>query len=480
MSRSQDLPLPAVPLNPDTDAAASRLLGKVQANILKGHGRQFTRLLLFRFNRPRDRTNRAIFPAARRHSPKLITSAREQYDGSPRVSGLSGSELYAVSLTRAGLLACDYSDVTAGDFPPETGTNYFRAKFRREEEWESLYRDDAGEIHGLWLLAHESDARLAAMERRVETLLRSAATIVGREDGFRWADRPAADAAATPRPAVREPFGFRDGISDPTLVLPGPANGPWTQARLDRVIIADAEAGPHFGGSFQVFSKLEQNVRAFRALERSLRDTGRLPKGLRDPGALLIGRERDGTPLAEQGAGGIDDFDFDAHRRGPPASDARCPFHAHIRKSNPRTHHPVVTAMNHQVPLPDAQLVRRSVVYDQPPAGRPRQLPAYASPDYAEGDRITGHVGLLFLAYMRDIGGQFVTLRNNWSFSRTFPDPDTGQVDPLLGRWANGERWSWPARRPRVDVALPAALVRPRGELYLYAPPIPWLESPPP
>lgn len=53
-------------------------------------------------------------------------------------------------------------------------------------------------------------------------------------------------------------------------------------------------------------------------------------------GALLVGRFEDGTPVTFQGADGLDDpvpnnFDY----RGDMAG-ARCPFFAHIRKTNPR------------------------------------------------------------------------------------------------------------------------------------------------
>lgn len=458
-------------MDPDRDPNAVELMRRMQGNVLKSHGRQFTRLLLFRFHR-RDNANRRVFPAARKQTPKLITSALEQYQASPSRSGFTSTEFYGVALTNEGLNACGYSG-SDGDFPPELDMPEFRNGVKTDPAWDSLYRNERRPIHGLWLLAHESDAMLSTMENKVEKLLRSYAAIVGREDGFMWCDQPPAGSPPGTHGAAREPFGFRDGISEPIFIASAGVRQPWVQADLVRVIIPDG--GPHFAGSFMVFSKLDQNVQLFRATESRMAN---LPPTIRDAGALFIGRERDGTPLAPPGAGGLNDFDFEPSPEGAPHSDARCPFHAHIRKSNPRTTSDVVKHANVSKQSPKlAQFVRRSVVYDQPPEGQPKQLPAFASPDYPAGAGITGNVGLLFMGYMRDIGEQFNTIRDEWFHNEAFPVPETRHDDPLLG--APDKPWSWPSVNPTVTVGRRPQFIRPRGDLFLYAPPITWLEAPP-
>ncbi len=468
-------PAPAFPAVPMPDPAASppvaALLQLVQGNILRSHGRRFTRLLFFRFKRT-DPANRAIFPAARRHAPPLVTSAAEQHAASPRRSGLTGTAFYGVALTADGLRACGYTG-DGQSFPPEIGPAEFRNGVRADPTWDPLHRGSLGVVHGLWLLAHESDAELGRMENHVERLLRGTGSILGHEDGFLWCDPPPPDAPPGGRGPAREPFGFVDGISEPVFFADRPVHQPWVQTDLARVLIPDA--GPHRGGSFLVFSKLDQNVRLFRSVEAALRP---LPAGVRDGGALFIGRERDGTPLAATGPGGANDFDFEPAATGGVHSDRRCPFHAHIRKSNPRTLDPAVqTANASRQDIRRAQFVRRSVVYDRPPALGPRQLPVWAAPRYSEGHEPTGDVGLLFMACMRDIGEQFATLRDEWFHNPGFPLPATAHRDPLFG--APNQPWSWPSAAPTVALAQRPAFLRPRGDHYFYLPPIPWLENPP-
>jgi deferrochelatase/peroxidase EfeB len=459
--------LPDVPMDPAKNPNARDLLQRIQGNILKSHGRKFTRLVLYSFKQV-DRTNRKLFAATRTGPHKMVTSAWEQYEASPTRSGLTGEGFYGLGLTVEGMRACGYS--TSKEFPRELGASEFRNGVIRAADWDPFYRPGAVAVHGLWILAHESDAELVRMENRVEQLIRPWANIIGHEDGFVWRDAPGGDASRDALPPAREPFGFIDGISEPVLISDRPvAAQPWVQTDLRRVIIT--EGGDHFGGSFFVFSKLDQNVKAFRGIEAALRATRRLPESLGDPGALLIGRNRDGTPLATVGRHGPNDFDFD----GVP-SERRCPFHAHIRKANPRSNSAVVRAQNHGAPPALAQFIRRSVVYDQPPPGGAKQLPPFASPDYAAGEEITKNVGLLFMGYMRDIGEQFLTLRENWFKSPTFPDPDTTHTDPLMGTPV--APWSWPGANPavRLPTGLPP-VVTARGDLYLYVPPITWLES---
>ncbi len=461
--------------DPSASPAVHALLRSIQGNILRSHGRKFTRLLFFRFHRD-DAANRALFPAARRHSPPLVTSALEQHAASPRRSGLTGSGFYGLALTAEGLRACAYYG-DAQSFPPEIGQVEFRNGVRPDPTWDPLHRgtlrDSVGVVHGLWLLANESDTELGRMENHVERLLRGTGSILGHEDGFLWCDPPPPGAPPGSRGPAREPFGFVDGISEPVFFADRRVEQPWVQTDLTRVLIPDA--GPHRGGSFLVFSKLDQNVRRFREIEATMSP---LPPGVRDAGALFIGRERDGTPLAATGPHGANDFDFEPVATGGVHSDRRCPFHAHIRKSNPRTTaRDVQQANGSQQDLRRAQFVRRSVVYDRPPALGPRQLPPFAAPRYSEGREPTGDVGLLFMACMRDIGEQFATIRDEWFHNLAFPVPATAHKDPLFG--APDQPWSWPSTAPTVSLSRRPAFIRPRGDHYFYLPPIPWLEDPP-
>ncbi len=100
-----------------------------------------------------------------------------------------------------------------------------------------------------------------------------------------------------------EHFGFADGISQPVYIDDGspPGLGWGDHAPLSTILVREApeDATEATYGSFMVFRKLEQDTAAFAAHEALI--ASRLaasPGSQLDPGALLVGRHRNGTPLA--------------------------------------------------------------------------------------------------------------------------------------------------------------------------------------
>ena len=433
---------------------------------MKGHGRPLTRLLFFSFRRT-TRKNLELLPAALK--AKLVTSAGEQYRQAR--SKAKDQPFFSLGLSEEFFWACRFSEA----FPPDNGS--FRAGMKtrlagfgdeRETpaQWDEVYRDVP---HGVWLLAHARKSGLDRMQRAVEKLLkqhharlrrvhtqRSRKTVA--EDGRRWSDDPEGK-------ILREPFGFRDGLSQMNFFAAASKTPDFVRIGLDQVLIPDSN---HAGGSFLVLRKLDQNVKAFRAFEASMGETFRRDGKwcpARTPGALLVGRERDGTPLVKGARGAGNNFDFD----GDPLA-AVCPFHAHIRKANPRTTAP--TAADAIPPHRDAQFVRRSVVYDER-----GQLPERSSADYPEGAKITGDTGLLFMGYMRDIRLQFERMNRDWFNNVDFPFTGTGMGDPII-RGPTGARssWNWNG----LEVRGLTSFVRSRGGAYFYVPSMEWLRNPMP
>jgi Dyp-type peroxidase family len=167
-----------------------------------------------------------------------------------------------------------------------------------------------------------------------------------------------------------EPFGFRDGISQPLIEgLPkkGPPertvrfgefvlgypneHGKYTDrpvlapdADPERVLPRDPEHGnPDLGrnGSYLVFRQLRQDVRSFWTF---LDRTTRRPDGSPDPerrvqlAAKMVGRWPGGAPLVlspdadDPALSDANDFAY----HDADATGARCPIGAHIRRANPR------------------------------------------------------------------------------------------------------------------------------------------------
>ena len=473
------------PLDPAKNSADEALLKKIQGNILNAHGRDFVRLVLFRFNNEGP-SLRDFFPAALQ--AKLVTTAWKQWDDARHLAQNLGNEpFYGLGISQPGMVRCGYGpddlpgSLDAGFQTPMTNAAEFKVLgdapagpgANAGPDWEQPYRD---EPHGVWLIAHNQPAQLDGMERTVREFLRGfSARVLTVERGMRWKD------AVEPK-RQREPFGFFDGISQPEFFA-GPdydKTPKWVRLPRAQVLLPELNEQDHPGqsqhafGSFLVLRKLEQNVAAFLEFEDKLKPqlTGAASCPF-DPGALLIGRSRDGVPLAPVSSPARpNDFDF-----GTDVS--RCPFHAHIRKSNPR--------INGDVPPFTDEFVReqlfprRGAVYDD---NNPPRLPEKSSAHYAAGpslgkDGQPSKVGLLFMAYMSSLA-QFGALQKNWFSNPSFPVDGTNFGDAALRPNDASEPgatpfdWQWQGARMKAPLA---QFVRPRGGAYFYVPPIAWLAA---
>ena len=199
-----------------------------------------------------------------------------------------------------------------------------------------------------------------------------------------------------------EHFGYVDGRGQPLFLredieaeyFGSTGTSIWDpDIGLGRLIVRDP-AAPNpdvHRGSYLVFRKLEQNVKAFKRQERDLADRLRMEgEDEERAGALIVGRFEDGTPLAMQSAAGThhpvpNDFDYRSDPNG-----LKCPLFAHVRLVNPRDQ----ASRKHL-------MARRGVPYgnrrrdDQPNDGKIRNKP-------------TKGVGLLFMAFNADLAEQFV------------------------------------------------------------------------
>jgi Dyp-type peroxidase family len=149
-----------------------------------------------------------------------------------------------------------------------------------------------------------------------------------------------------------EPFGFRDGISQPPIRDPkaGPyrREGDREPIRPGEFVLGYEDEGGCLppepdddlgrNGSYMVVRKLEQDVAGFW---KFIREQAGPDRGRQEwLAAKIVGRWRDGTPMALSpelpgglGAdrGKLNDFGYAEDGRG-----LRCPIGAHVRRTNPR------------------------------------------------------------------------------------------------------------------------------------------------
>lgn len=280
-----------------------------------------------------------------------------------------------------------------------------------------------------------------------------------------------------------EHFGYADGGSEPDFSANVPDRH---RMQLGEVIVghnnaADPQPGPGAGGevqrrmewlrngSFLVMRKYRQYPGRLHAQVRATAD--RLARALQDADgngptaeslieevyAKLMGRYRDGTPLADVNTpDSQNDFDFDRDPQG-----RLCPLHAHIRRANPR---PALDAMARP-----PRIVRRSMPWGRFDDARPEASPC----------------GLLFMAYNANLSEQFEMVQR-WLTGGNPTGSSSGPSCPVTGVPENGveRHFRFEYRGRVVNVPLeartsmfdePQVLTRLDWGMYLFTPSIPAL-----
>ncbi len=268
-----------------------------------------------------------------------------------------------------------------------------------------------------------------------------------------------------------EPFGFRDGISQPQLdwdlaqpasdrtqleytnlsclgefllgypneyglYTPRPLLDPSRDAGglLPRALEAPDRLDLGRNGSYLVVRQLRQDVSGFwRALDRYAAGD---PAERERLGAAMVGRTRLGQPIVDTSAATLNDFTYGADPDG-----IRCPLGAHIRRTNPR---------NADLPAGAPGILSRLVRtlgFDAAARGRDlvsstryhrllRRGREYGAPvsiaQALAGTAMETDVGLHFMCLNANLQRQFEFVQNAWIISNRFNGLHD-ESDPLLG-----------------------------------------------
>jgi Dyp-type peroxidase family len=421
--------------------AVASLLKNLQGNILKGHGRDHTIHLFLRFLPTPGALSKAK-QWIKKFAKERVTSAKKQFEEMDDfrkfkiIGGLfanfflahKGYEILGVPSPRDRKFVAGMKTSRADLADPDLAA------------WEEGYR---GKIHASILLAHDDESELNREARVILQEVREFADVVAGERG---------KAMRNENCETAEHFGYVDGRSQPLFLTediedecrkePGTvAYDPSAPPNL--VLVRDPNgAGDVSFGSYLVFRKLEQNVRDFKKAEEELaRKLGLKGDDKERAGALIVGRFEDGTPVVLHKKEGFSDpipnnFDYSKDRDG-----GRCPFHAHIRKINPRgeTVDPRATEEERRRQMEKERshrIARRGITYGE----RCRE-----PKDEPEGEDLpTKDVGLLFMCFQSDIANQFEFMQGQWANDKDPLRQKTG-IDPVIGQ-ADGQAkdQSWP------------------------------------
>ena len=435
------------------------MLARLQGNIVKPHGRDFSSHLFLAFSgADMAKVKRWI---AGKLVP-LITSAQAQGQQSAafRAAGTGGGLFCGFGLSADGYAALGIAPVPddpsflRGMKHPDT-TRQKGLNDPPVPNWQAGFQ---ATLHAMVMLADDDLAVVNAAVADLTASLAGVAEVVINEPGavFRNA-----------RGKVIEHFGFSDGVSQPLFMakdiekerMNGGLENYNPSAPLGNALLKDPNGGPLAFGSYLVFRKLGQDVAAFRQQEAALAGALKLgPEQAELAGACIVGRFRDGTPLSMQPVDGWtnepNNFNYDHD------SDAmRCPFHSHIRKTNPRGDKEREFGLTEGEDR-SRRLVRRAVSFG------PLELTPPPGAD----------VGLLFMCMQSSIVNQFEFMQAIWSNYTDFLRPQTG-LDGVIGQGLPGAP-ALPQSFPktwgvRVDGTLPFTFkpcVDMRGGEYFFLP----------
>jgi Dyp-type peroxidase family len=493
-----------------------RLLERLQGNIVKGHGRDFTVNIFLRFAntaRPGE-----IRRELKRLAKKYVKSAAHQLveRADHRTYGLPGGLFANLFLTRTAYIkfACE------SKIPTWFHDVDFRAGMKAAAGLQDVIADPVEPLETAYA-SGEIDALLLLADDDEDYLLRRARQAVTRMHDRRVARAIAIERGRVLRNQCRqgiEHFGYVDGRSQPLFLasdfdhlVKGRIDPDRTKervasnesrdlkiwnpfAKLSLALLPDPGVDdPDAFGSYYAFRKLEQNVRGFMDAERGLaRALGLCPEDPR-AGAMAVGRFRDGTPLVlsdrpDASLGLSNDFRYDdltLQSRTSASVDRfglKCPFQAHIRKVTPRQDEALTDA------AVDRRLVRRGITYGVRP-----------DLDSANGigEPPTKDVGLLFACFQRSIAQQFTFVQAGWANNPGFPlgggraehmagvDPVIGQGEPSNQNWRReygGDLAADPPTLTAIDVSSSHStsfsfngFVKFRGGDFFFAPSLPFL-----
>lgn len=284
-----------------------------------------------------------------------------------------------------------------------------------------------------------------------------------------------------------EPFGFRDGISQPVIYgLRDDTSAAANKARddamglyEDRVVApgefilgyrneynqltyspdlagwdgGSAQPGGRFtrNGTYLAVRQIQQHVKAFQALGGGAPVVNGCPVGV-TVAEKLMGRHMDvrATPLGWRGPGGPkSDSAADAFRYRVEDANGFCtPRGAHIRRVNPRD------TLAHDVPSG----ILSSKLHRLLRRGRPY---------LCQGENETEE-GLFFIACNADLERQFEFIHQRWLRNPRFVDLDS-EDDPILGAPTTNQRFSIPDLPVGNAVSL-AAFTTTLGGGYFFLP----------
>lgn len=457
-----------------TDQAHAAILPDLQGNILKHHGRTHAWHIFLKFNSEQIVDAKTWIVQFAIHE---VTNSQKQLDDAAKKDAdttFDGGTFKNISLSASGYKKLG---IPASQMPADIA---FLAGLKNRttvtndnlHNWEEAF---AGEIDAIIIVADRSISVSVKEKNALLSAVAPFANVVHLQKGKVLKNQHGIGI---------EHFGYADGISQPDFLKPADKNAnQWDDggALLNTLLVKEPELDNSFGSYF-VFRKLEQNVLRFKTEEKSLpivkegvdgsnigTDNGELA------GAMIIGRFEDGTEVINHSSEQkivdekllSNDFDYRDDNAISSSKGSKCPFHAHIRVTNPRgdvgDFAKTVRLTRRGIPFNDIGRDEFDLDNDQPEDG----------------------VGLLFMCYQSSIVNQFEFIQQRWANQGDIGGHMVGQ-DAIIGQGANGTnkflpvQWGIDPLSPIVPQKVPSTFrdfVTMRGGEYFFTPSIGFLKN---
>lgn len=429
---------------PTKTVSTSALLQNLQANLIHPNDKQYNRCVFLQFSN----VSTSLLRTALAHMLLCKFRLTRAADSVKKTSLIRSFFLSYTGMKKLGL------DISSFEEYNEFRLGMAQSLNEKVPNWEGKYRTRKD---AMFLLASDDKAQLEEAYEAIAAYLNQENILeaIEFEDGERLYNEEGQHI---------EHFGFRDGITHPAIWR---EDGTLDVGYLKKSFLVEEANGAY--GSFFVVQKYQQDIAAFEQKTQELAEA--LGVNPEFAAAQVVGRFKNGMPLLLADSpeainkpelqAAIKAFDANQLRYDADKSGTKCPFHAHIRKMNPRDK--LLMSSNFYPEFKrkfTLEILRRSIPYTT-----------------SENDK-----GMLFMSYQCDIRRQFEQLLK-WRDKDTFPNGELGiGIDPLIGttsptRQALQEKWisNWGEKQHQVFNF--ADVVQLKGGAYFYCPSIPFLEN---